>query len=86
MKQAVEKAMNDIWNNAFPELNKETLEEALKNWVPINQRIGFKEGVKWREKNSYSEDEVFNLLIYFNNYPHLLTISFKDWFEQFKKK
>ena len=41
----------------------ETLEEILKRYPLINQKIGFKAGVTWQQERSYSEEEVLKLLI-----------------------
>jgi hypothetical protein len=49
--------------------NKETLEEATKNWITKNSgtkslltpefvRESFKEGAKWQQERMYSEEEV----------------------------
>ena len=39
-------------------MKQETLEEAMKKYPLINQRIGFKEGAKWQQKRSYSEEDM----------------------------
>ena len=57
-------------------INKqETLEEAINKYPLINQRIGFKEGVKWQQeqdKKMYSEEEV----------KHLMTLAFEQGFKK----
>ena len=69
---------------------KETLEEAAeKQWGNVHRTgvLGFIDGAKWQQKNSYSEEEVIDILI---KYQHYLTvdddIDADEWFEQFKKK
>ena len=71
---------------------QETLEEAINKYPLINQRIGFKEGVKWQQERSYSEDEVKTII---NDIVEKHCAYFKqetkdgvklEWFEQFKKK
>jgi|694.fasta_scaffold45273_2 hypothetical protein len=84
------------------EPKQETLEEAAERHVNINvakyaSKLMYKEhfiaGAKWqidKQERSYSEEEVFNLLMEFSSRdinsssrtPH----SVANWFEQFKKK
>ena len=45
----------------------------------------FFEEITIQKETMYSENEVFNILIHFNNYPPLLNLSLKEWFEKFKK-
>ena len=72
--------------------NKETLEEAAERFVENtrlkNPKSIFCEGAKWNQERSYSEKEVYNLIlkyqneyIYANNEKGL-----KYFFEQLKKK
>ena len=84
----------------LPDLRKkqETLEEAIKKYPLINQRIGFKLGIKWQQeqdKNKYSEEDLISLLEF--NYKketnQLGTLRkdysqkiVREWFEQFKNK
>ena len=80
-------------------MKSETLEEAAERHVNINvakyaPKLMYKEhftaGAKWQQERSYSEEEVFNLLMEFSSRdinsssrtPH----SVANWFEQFKKK
>jgi hypothetical protein len=37
-------------------------EEAINKYPLINQRIGFKEGVKWQQERSYNEDEIKTII------------------------
>ena len=61
----------------------ETIEEAMEKYPLINQRIGFKLGVKWQQERMFElMDEYQNWL--FNSNDEILT--FREWFEQFKKK
>ena len=80
--------------------NQETLEEGFKriyNTIDFSEFdfYSFRLGTKWQQERSYSEEEVYNLLLkaiedcydeelehhYARDYRNL-----KDWFEQFKKK
>jgi hypothetical protein len=86
-------------------MKQETLKEAAEWLYPIFDRFKYDEdwvedvtkrrddfikGAKWQQENSYSEEEVFNLLMEFSSRdinsssrtPH----SVANWFEQFKKK
>jgi hypothetical protein len=76
---------------------KETIEEAayiyLNSGKTPNDFQSFIAGVKWKEKRSYSEEEVLIMLIHFNRHTLLLqdlkignSFDVKDWFEEFKKK
>lgn len=72
-------------------MKQETLEEASEriNYFVLNGRTpfnnGFKEGAKWMQERSYSEEEVLKLLRELNN--EICEVeSIKEWFEQFKKK
>ena len=76
-------------------MKQETIKEAAKKYPLINQRIGFIEGAKWQQERSYSEEEVYNLLLkaiqdcYDEQLEHHYAgdyRNFKQWFEQFKKK
>jgi hypothetical protein len=80
-------------------MRKETLEEAAErlNYFVLNGRTpfnnGFKEGAKWQQERSYSEEEVRQLFqkyistqIPLSRLRVILHKDFKDWFEQFKKK
>jgi len=78
---------------------QETLEEAAEKEYPTiheqYQYDAFIEGAKWQQERSYSEEEVYNLILkaikdcydeqlehhYAGDYRNL-----KIWFEQFKKK
>ena len=74
-------------DTGFRLVQQETLEEAIKKYPLINQRIGFKLGVKWQQERSYSEEEVHSIL---NSFKSLISSGYNkpyfDWFEQFKKK
>ena len=74
---------------------KETLEEAAENSFLANKLensnavekahyiAGFREGAKWQQERSYSEEEVKEIL---TKCTWILTESKLKWFEQFKKK
>jgi len=79
--------------------NKETLEEVAENFwlndnsMTDNDRIsyvnGFIECAKWQAERSYSEEEVFNILMDFfmekNRQYKLNPVCVAEWFEKFKK-
>jgi heme-degrading monooxygenase HmoA len=60
---------------------KETLEEVAEQFKYADGIYGFKQGAKWQQERSYSEEEVYNLLCQFPNREEL-----DDWFELNKKK
>jgi hypothetical protein len=79
-------------------MKQETLKEAsiinykkLYEGEPLTQDVpidAFKQGAKWQQERSYSEEEVMNILYKHTGYlfgenKHLLL---EEWFEQFKKK
>jgi hypothetical protein len=49
---------------------------------------GFKDGAKWQQENSYSEEEVETIAkdAYAMGRRNVLISAFNYWFEQFKKK
>ena len=73
---------------------QETLEEAAINHCKLiddfpaleNPIFSFKEGAKWQQERSYSEEEVFELLENLVETFNPPTDNLKEWFEQFKKK
>ena len=82
-------------------MKQETLEEAAKNYAEEYKGeeqdpwYDFIEGAKWQQERSYSEEEVYNLLLkaiqdcYDEQLEHHYAgdyRNFKQWFEQFKKK
>jgi hypothetical protein len=89
-------------------MKKETLEDAaernhneqrLNTYTPYSFYDAFKDGAKWMEKRTYSEDEVRELLIKaltHNDYNlcgslatrdwEIRTANFGVWFEENKKK
>ena len=75
--------------------NKETLEEAAERLYSDKlypmygsiRRDAFINGAKWQQQNSYSEEEVLNMLIKFVDERTFLRKEVaKIWFKQFKKK
>jgi hypothetical protein len=65
----------------------ETLEEAAKEqWGNVHRTgvLGFIEGAKWQAERMYSKEEVEKIVNRALTYG--ATASFKEWFEQFKKK
>jgi hypothetical protein len=76
-------------------MEQETLEEAAENYEKIHggsYSIGvgkaFKFGAEWQQQNSYSEEEVLDILSkhteYFAGFGE--RVSLTEWFNQFKKK
>lgn len=84
----------------------ETLEQVAKDFgdvyygeytdITSHMAYAFKEGVKWQQERSYSEEEVLNILNKFETFKKenkiFCSISTKGiifekdkWFEQFKK-
>ena len=73
-------------------MKQETLKEAAERLNPyvLNGttpfKEGFKEGAKWQQERSYSEEKILNLLQDFANEDSINVINIKEWFEQFKNK
>ena len=82
-------------------MNKETLEEAAEKYAnelpePYNYGInsdkkkGFIEGAKWQQERMYSEEDMAEsfMACWKANVPEGFDckLSFKEWFEQFKKE
>lgn len=77
---------------------QETLEEAaLKKYnyslfINEEKRPAFIEGAKWQQtqdKNKYSEEDMHNLMDEYQNWlfnTNTVVLTFREWFEQFKKK
>jgi hypothetical protein len=69
---------------------KTELEEAAEKYTIDSpqmseiRKIAFKAGAKWQTERMYSEDEVIQLLIKFNQEVREIE-NVKDWFEQFKR-
>jgi hypothetical protein len=86
----------DIWSKEDIDavtdyINKETLKKASKRYSANElSQLGFINGAKWQQEQSYSEKEVIKLVSdwnYYQSYDDTKTrVKFKDWFEQFKKK
>jgi hypothetical protein len=79
-------------------MKQETLEEATQNYIDYcacniseNEDLadadkrGFIYGAKWQQERMYSEEEVTQLLIKFNQEIQEVE-DVGEWFEQFKKK
>ena len=75
-------------------VNKETLEEAAERISKTNSVYetaqddfyhGFIDGAKWQQERMYSEEEVTQLLIKFNQEIQEVE-DVRGWFEEFKKK
>lgn len=78
-------------------MKQETLEEAVKNycikkysvWVSNSDKSDdFINGAKWQQQNSYSEEEVMNILYQHTAYlfGEKQNLLLKEWFNKFKKK
>ena len=80
-------------------MKQETLKEAaayyahnyfnmheINNYKALKQ--GFENGAKWQQERSYSEEEVYNLLLKYQNECSYVNNGngLKHWFNQFKKK
>lgn len=73
--------------------DKETLEEAAKNYQEINGGAysmeldtAFESGAEWQQKRMYSEEDVLEIIRQYALEEHLITSSKPDiWFKQFKK-
>ena len=101
-----ERLLEDVFNDEkrqgvkdLIDAHKQTLEEASWKHNPLKKldgeflRHAFKEGAKWQQERSYSEEEVIKLLISckdrfggsgLEDYTHDDEV--KEWFEQFKNK
>ena len=66
---------------------KNLIEEIAEQFEYTNGKYGFKEGVKWQEKRSYSEEEVIAFGEFIFKHSLLThTKGVKSLFEQFKNK
>ena len=87
-------------DNLLPDLRKrqETLEEAAEKCRSNNPGTmqggnntkilnAFKNGAKWQQERSYSEEEVWKLVNKLNETLNIGSdLTLEEWFEQFKKK
>ena len=69
--------------------------ELILEVLKIGVLTGHKFGAKWQAEKTYSEEEVYKLLLKHqsdyrssvrNSYPLTWSFDIKEWFEQFKKK
>ena len=82
-------------------MKKETAEEAAEKWYDSTEENkgfpkmkAFKEGAKWQQEKSYSEEELIDFAEYIRNNPYVWNhpdkinnkITTKELFEQFKKE
>ena len=75
-------------------MKQETLEEASWKYNPLKKldgefiRHAFKQGAKWQQERSYSEEEVIDIAkqAFVLGKDFGLIGTFNEWFEQFKKK
>lgn len=74
-------------------MKQETLEEASEQFEYTNGIYGFKQGAKWQQEKSYSEEEVLHLLdslwdrldIWYNEKADR-EFNLIDWFNQCELK
>lgn len=101
MLSMTEASLAEFKKNPIP-MKKETIEEAAERLCPNDgyydeiycdigefNREKWIEGAKWKQQNSYSEEEVLTILHKRDMYKweeHLEVLSLNEWFEQFKKK
>ena len=93
-KENIKKFIDEINNPSQPnDKLKQAFEkysEYLEDYENKNTyEHGFKDGAKWQQERSYSEEEVLELLnnLRLDSYNHGMgRIEFLEWFEQFKKK
>jgi len=71
--------------------NKETLEEVAFRLYPEEwnwrEKGIFKQGAKWQQERSYSEEEILNIL--YKHTEDMLAgkkVTLEQWFNEFKKK
>jgi hypothetical protein len=64
---------------------KTELEKVAEQFEYTDGIYGFKQGVKWQQKRSYSEKEVKHIVSEALE-TMLVKVDLKQWFEQFKKK
>jgi hypothetical protein len=97
VKQALINMMKDDEElGLYDEPKQETLEEAglkhsdILDKFPalINPLFSFKEGAKWQQERSYSEEEVLDIAkqAFILGKDFGLIGTFNEWFEQFRKK
>ena len=68
-------------------MKTETLEKKAKEFDFATGRYAFKQGAKWQQEISYSEDDLEEAFKSgFTNCYNNNNTTFGEWFEQFKKK
>ena len=70
-------------------MEQETLEEAAEQFEYTDGIYGFKQGAKWQQERSYSEEEVKEIVKIaqsIKNYGDYKPFTFEECIEQFKKK
>ena len=91
-KQDIEIFINGLENPAEP---NQALKDAFEKYSEYLEDFenkntyehGFKDGAKWQQERSYSEEEVLEIIRQYALEEHLITSSKPDiWFEQNKKK
>ncbi len=92
-KENIKKFIDEINNPSQP---NDKLKQAFEKYSQYLEDFenkdtyehGFKDGAKWQQERSYSEEEVINFLQEMNDWPTTFEgrIDIREWFEQFKKK
>ena len=89
LEEAAKKYANKIINGFQEQHIQENLEEYIENYNKLPNGVfktyvgGYIDGAKWQQQNSYSEEEVLEIIYKFKQAcPYFI----KAWFEQFKKK
>ena len=83
-----------ITSNTTISIKQETLEEAAENYVrnesdttlKLISKYSFKDGAKWQAERMYSEEDLLGAFEAGMMFIGEDKGSFKEWFEQFKKK
>jgi hypothetical protein len=75
-------------------MKQETLEEAFQKYSEYLEDFenkntyehGFKDGAKWQQERSYSEEEVFDILASYARWRAIGDCDYSEWIEKWKKK
>jgi hypothetical protein len=91
-KENIKKFIDEIKNPSEP---NQALKDAFEKYSEYLEDFenkntyehGFKDGAKWQQERSYSEEEVLEIIRQYALEEHLITSSKPNiWFETFKKK
>ena len=58
----MEETFEEVVEKLFPVFNRSTPFGSKYPWVPRKEREAFKEGAKWQQERSYSEEEVNQII------------------------